>query len=105
MARSASYTTVVPTITVQHDAEAVDADVRDGVVAADRFWISVYKTGAASVHGHVRVAAGEGDDELIYEASPDLQVERVSNVRSLHLIQRCGRASVVQPLGCSELAS
>ena len=99
-----SQTTVVPTITVQYDAADVDADVLDGLVGADRFWISVYKTGAPSVHGHVRVTS-EVEGELRYEASPDLQVERVSNVRSLHLIQRCGRASVVQPLGCSELAS
>ena len=75
-----SQTTVVPTITVQYDAADVDADVLDGLVGADRFWISVYKTGAPSVHGHVRVTS-EVEGELRYEASPDLQVERVSNVR------------------------
>ena len=45
----------LPIVTVQHDFETVLADVKDGTVEQDKFWISCYKEGEQSVHASVQV--------------------------------------------------
>jgi hypothetical protein len=75
-----SEVTTLPSITVQHDLHAVEADVRDGG-PPESAWISCYPgDGGEGVHGKVLV---DRDDReaLSYTATDGVEVSHVTNVR------------------------
>lgn len=58
---------ILPQITIQHDFQSVIADVKDGTVPSEPFWISCYKKDSNSVHGRVTVERKSGGINLIPE--------------------------------------
>ena len=54
---------ILPIINAQHDFNTVIADVQDGTVRQEDFWVSCYKKGETSVHGKVEVRKGEHSRE------------------------------------------
>ena len=52
-------TIVLPVINIQHDFTNVIADIQDGTIQQEDFWVSCYKKGESSVHGKVNVSLGE----------------------------------------------
>jgi len=50
----------LPQVTIQHDFVNVIADVQDGTVPEEPFWVSCYKQESPSVHGKVFVKRATG---------------------------------------------
>ena len=68
----------IPIVTIQHDFETVIADVRDGTVVSEDFWISCYKSGEISVHGKVKASMDNGQLEMNNREGVKLEREGVS---------------------------
>jgi proteasomal ATPase-associated factor 1 len=82
-----SSTKILPIVTIQHDFETVIADVRDGTVEAEDFWLSCYRQGQTSVHGKVRVTLDRGEVVLTGRGGVQLDKERVSSALRLTLVE------------------
>ncbi|OCH87596.1 WD40 repeat-like protein [Obba rivulosa] len=79
--RPALTPTVLPICTIQHDFSAVLAEVRDGLVPEDKFWLSCYKHGQPSVHGRVIAHLDERDRDLVRLQGKD-GVEIIQHIQS-----------------------
>lgn len=90
---SSSPPIILPICTIQHDFQAVLADVRDGVVADEDVWVSCYRAGAPSVHGKVRVRRGGGErgGEVGMESRLGVEFERGQKVRRVRVRWKEGR--------------
>ncbi|KAF5353356.1 hypothetical protein D9756_007802 [Leucocoprinus leucothites] len=66
---------LLPVVTVQRDFCDVVRDVDEGVVPVDKFWVSCYKSGEASVHAKVEVELDEVDRDLVRYTSKEGDVE------------------------------
>ena len=78
----------LPIVTIQPDFQSVIADVRDGVVHDESFWISCYKTGEPSVHGKVLATLDAKDRNLVqFDGQGGVDFRHVQNVcKSLRLL-------------------
>ena len=56
---------VLPISTIQPDFESLIADVKDGIVPEETFWVSCYKTGENSVHAKTRLALNEYNRDAV----------------------------------------
>ena len=58
----------LPQVTIQHDFQTVIAEVQEGIIAEEPFWISCYKQENVSMHGKVKVQKAEnGHVDLVSE--------------------------------------
>jgi hypothetical protein len=70
----------LPQVTIQHDFQTVIAEVQEGIIPEEPFWISCYKHEHESVHGKVKVQrAGRGRVDLFSEG--DVVFQRGEHVR------------------------
>jgi len=77
----------VPQLTVQHDFLAVVDDVQAGTVESEDFWVSVYLNEKPSVHGKVRLARNNNNEDnsssVCFEARDGVLWHGSSTVREL----------------------
>jgi proteasomal ATPase-associated factor 1 len=85
-------TIILPQIAIQHDFQTVIAEVKEGIIPQESFWVSCYKE--SSVHGRVNVRRALGEVQLIPEA---IEFEKSPHVRlinnqfaSINLVERIG---------------
>lgn len=71
---------ILPIVTIQPDFLTVVADIQEGTVPEEDFWVSCYKTGETSVHGKVRVNKGERGVE--WTSRLGVQLEHDTSVSS-----------------------
>ena len=74
---------VLPICTVQHDFQAVVKDISDVLVPEDKFWVSCYKQGDSSVHGHVTAALDDHDrNKMLFEGHDGVAFKEHGKVSS-----------------------
>ena len=74
---------ILPICTVQHDFPTVVQDVLHGTVPNDKFWVSCYKQGDSSVHGHVTATLDDHDrNKMLFEGHDGVAFKEHGKVSS-----------------------
>lgn len=72
----------LPQVTIQHDFQTVIAEVQEGIIPEEPFWVSCYKAEHDSVHGKVHVQRIEGSRIDVIPDPSGVEFRREEHVRT-----------------------